>query len=90
VIMGYLGWIVLGLTAGYLASTFVNNRANGFLLDIGLGIVGAVMGGWLFNAYGSGGVTGLSLWSLLAAGSGAVVLLVARHTGPRAADHPNR
>ena len=43
---GVIGWIVLGLVAGYIASTLVNRRGEGLLMDIVLGIVGAVIGGW--------------------------------------------
>lgn len=78
-VMGVLGWIVLGLIAGFIASTLVNNRGEGFVLDILLGIVGAVIGGWLFNAVGSAGVTGFNVWSLLVALVGAALLLSVRH-----------
>ena len=76
---GIIGWIVLGLVAGYVASTLVNRRGEGLLMDIVLGIVGAVIGGWLFNAFGVAGVTGFNVWSLLVAVVGAVVLLVVWH-----------
>jgi uncharacterized membrane protein YeaQ/YmgE (transglycosylase-associated protein family) len=56
-----------------------NESWPGALLDIVLGIVGAVVGGWLFNTFGAAGVTGLNLYSLLVAVIGAVVLLVAYH-----------
>ena len=79
-VMGVLGWIVLGLIAGYIASTLVNKRGEGLAFDILLGIVGAVIGGWLFNAAGAAGVTGFNVWSLLVAVVGAVVLLVVWHT----------
>jgi uncharacterized membrane protein YeaQ/YmgE (transglycosylase-associated protein family) len=46
--MSFLSWIVLGLLAGFIASKIVNRHGSGFLLDILLGIVGAVVGGWLF------------------------------------------
>ena len=51
-VMGVIGWIVLGLIAGYIASTLVNKRGEGLAFDILLGIVGAVIGGWIFNAAG--------------------------------------
>ncbi len=50
--MSWIAWIVLGLIAGFIASKIVNNRGEGILLDIVLGIVGAVVGGWLFTAFG--------------------------------------
>ena len=77
--MSILAWIVLGLVAGFIGSKLVNKTGEGFLLDIVLGIVGAVVGGWLFNAFGASGVTGVNLYSLLVAVVGSVVLLVAYH-----------
>jgi uncharacterized membrane protein YeaQ/YmgE (transglycosylase-associated protein family) len=77
--MSFLAWIVLGLVAGFIGSKIVNKTGEGILLDIILGIVGAVVGGWLFNTFGAAGVTGLNLYSLLVAVIGAVVLLVAYH-----------
>ena len=87
-VMGVLGWIVLGLIAGFIASKLVNNRGEGLPFDILLGIVGAVIGGWIFNAAGATGVTGFNVWSLLVAVLGAVVLLVAWHAIRRSTSHP--
>lgn len=77
--MSFLAWIVLGLVAGFIGSKIVNKSGEGILLDIILGIVGAVAGGWLFNTFGAAGVTGLNLYSLLVAVVGAVIVLVAYH-----------
>ena len=77
--MSFLAWIVLGLVAGFIGSKIVNKSGEGILLDIVLGIVGAVVGGWLFNTFGAAGVTGLNLYSLLVAVVGAVLLLVLYH-----------
>ena len=77
--MGIIGWIVLGLFAGFIASKLVNKHGEGPMMDIVLGIVGALVGGWLFNALGSAGVTGFNAWSLLVAVVGAVVSLVVWH-----------
>jgi uncharacterized membrane protein YeaQ/YmgE (transglycosylase-associated protein family) len=77
--MGILAWIVLGLLAGFIGSKIVNKSGEGLLLDLVLGIVGAVVGGWLFNTFGHVGVTGLNLYSLLVAVIGAVVVLVLWH-----------
>ena len=77
--MSILAWIVLGLLAGFLGSKIVNKTGEGFILDIVLGIVGAVIGGWLFQSFGASGVSGLNLYSLLVAVVGSVVLLVAYH-----------
>ncbi len=83
--MSFLGWIVLGLLAGFIGSKIVNRRGEGMFLDILLGIVGAIAGGWLFTTFGASGVTGLNLYSLLVAVVGAVVLLVVYHAVRRAA-----
>mgnify|MGYP001547542599 CR=1 FL=1 len=77
--MSIIAWIVLGLIAGFIASKIVNKRGEGLLLDIVLGIIGALIGGWLFHAFGAAGVTGLNLYSLLVAVVGAIVLLVIYH-----------
>jgi uncharacterized membrane protein YeaQ/YmgE (transglycosylase-associated protein family) len=77
--MSLLAWIILGLVAGFVASKIVNKTGEGFVLDIVLGIVGAVAGGWVFHAFGMAGVTGFNLYSLLVAVAGSVLLLVAYH-----------
>ena len=77
--MSFLAWIVLGLIAGFIGSKIVNKQGEGLILDIILGIVGAVVGGWLFSLVGLGGVTGLNLYSLLVAVVGAMVVLWLYH-----------
>jgi uncharacterized membrane protein YeaQ/YmgE (transglycosylase-associated protein family) len=77
--MGIIAWIVLGLIAGFIASKIVNRSGEGPLLDIVLGVVGALVGGFLFNLVGAAGVTGFNIWSILVAVAGAVVLLLAYH-----------
>ncbi len=77
--MSFITWIVLGLVAGFIGSKIVNKAGEGILLDIVLGIVGAVVGGWLFSTFGASGVTGLNLYSLLVAVIGAVIFLFAYH-----------
>ncbi|HVP46503.1 MAG TPA: GlsB/YeaQ/YmgE family stress response membrane protein [Bryobacteraceae bacterium] len=83
--MSYLAWIVLGLIAGFIGSKIVNKRGEGLLLDIILGVVGAIVGGWLFSMFGASGVTGLNLYSLAVAVVGAIVVLVVYHAIRRAA-----
>ena len=78
--MSFVVWIVLGLIAGFIASKLVNKSGEGMLLDILLGIVGAVLGGWLFNAFGMQGVSGLNVYSVAVAVIGATVFLVAYHS----------
>jgi uncharacterized membrane protein YeaQ/YmgE (transglycosylase-associated protein family) len=75
----------LGLVAGFIGSKIVNKKGEGFLLDIVLGIVGAVVGGWLFKTFGASGVTGLNLYSLLVAVIGAVLVLLVYHAIRRVA-----
>lgn len=77
--MSFLAWIVLGLIAGFIASKIVNKSGEGVIMDIILGIVGAVVGGWLFNTFGHMGVTGLNLYSILIAVIGAIIVLIIYH-----------
>jgi uncharacterized membrane protein YeaQ/YmgE (transglycosylase-associated protein family) len=85
--MSIIGWIILGLIAGFIASQIVNRRGEGLILDLVLGIVGALVGGWIFAFFGAQGVTGFNLYSMLVAVIGAVVVLVIYHaiTGQRRA-----
>jgi uncharacterized membrane protein YeaQ/YmgE (transglycosylase-associated protein family) len=82
--MSYLAWIVLGLIAGFIGSKIVNRSGEGLLLDIVLGIVGAVVGGWLAGFFGLAGVSGLNLYSIAIAVGGAIVVLLAYHAIRRA------
>lgn len=77
--MSIIGWIILGLIAGFIASKIVNKQGQGFFLDIVLGVVGALVGGWLFELVGHAGVTGFNLYSMFVAIIGAVVVLVVYH-----------
>ena len=77
--MGILAWIILGLIAGFIGSKLVNKTGEGLIMDIVLGVVGAVVGGFVFSLFGAGGVTGLNLYSLVVAVIGAVVVLLAYH-----------
>ena len=82
--MSFLAWIVLGLLAGFIGSKIVNKQGEGIFLDIVLGIVGAIVGGWLFTTFGASGVTGFNVYSLLVAVVGSVGLLVIYHAIKRA------
>jgi uncharacterized membrane protein YeaQ/YmgE (transglycosylase-associated protein family) len=82
--MSILAWIVLGLIAGFIGSKIVNKKGEGLFVDIILGIVGAVVGGWLFRTFGGSGVTGLNIYSLAVAVVGAVVVLLVYHALRRA------
>jgi uncharacterized membrane protein YeaQ/YmgE (transglycosylase-associated protein family) len=83
--MSILAWIVLGLIAGFVGSKLVNRRGEGLIMDIVLGIVGAVVGGWLAGFLGLAGVSGLNLYSILIAIGGAIVVLLVYHAIRRAA-----
>lgn len=83
--MSYLAWIVLGLLAGFIGSKIVNKTGEGVILDIILGIVGAIVGGWLFTFFGASGVSGLNLYSLAVAVVGAIVVLLLYHAVRRTA-----
>ena len=82
--MSIISWIILGLVAGFLGSKVINKSGEGFFLDILLGIVGAVVGGWVFQYFGSTGVTGLNIYSLSVAFIGSVIVLILYHTIRRA------
>ncbi|HMK67920.1 MAG TPA: GlsB/YeaQ/YmgE family stress response membrane protein [Stellaceae bacterium] len=77
--MSIIGWIVLGLIAGFIGSKIVSKSGEGLIVDIVLGVVGAIVGGFLFNLVGAVGVTGFNLWSMFVAVVGAVVVLLIYH-----------
>ena len=77
--MSILGWIILGLIAGFIGSKIVNKSGEGVILDIVLGIVGAIVGGYLFSILGAAPVTGFNLYSMFVAVVGAIIVLVAYH-----------
>ena len=77
--MSIFAWLVLGLIAGFIGSKLVNKHGKGLVLDIILGIVGACAGGWLFNLFGAGGVSGLNLYSLIVAVIGSILVLWIYH-----------
>lgn len=77
--MSIIAWIVLGLVSGFIASKVVNKTGEGMVLDIVLGVVGAVVGGFLFHLVGATGVDGFNIWSLFVAVIGAIAVLVVKH-----------
>jgi uncharacterized membrane protein YeaQ/YmgE (transglycosylase-associated protein family) len=77
--VSFITWIVLGLIAGFIASKIVDKRGSGLLVDIVLGIVGAIVGGWLFVLLGGAGVSGVNLHSVFVAVVGAVAVLLVYH-----------
>lgn len=78
--MSIIGWIVLGLIAGFIASKIVNKQGEGLILDIVLGIVGAIVGGYLFSLFGGQGVNGVNVYSMFVAVVGAIIVLVIYHS----------
>jgi len=85
--MSIISWIILGLIAGFIGSKIVNKQGEGMLIDMALGIVGAIVGGILFSFFGATGITGLNIWSMIVAIVGSVVVLWIYHaiTGRRTA-----
>ena len=77
--MSIIAWIIVGLIAGFVASKIVNRTGEGVILDVLLGIGGAIVGGWLFHIFGMSGVTGLNLYSTVVATIGAVVVPFVYH-----------
>jgi uncharacterized membrane protein YeaQ/YmgE (transglycosylase-associated protein family) len=77
--MSIIAWIVLGLLSGFIASKVVNKTGEGMVIDIVLGIVGAVVGGFLFHLVGATGVDGFNIWSMFVAVVGAMVVLGIKH-----------
>ncbi len=77
--MSVLGWIILGLISGFIASKVVNDKGEGCFLNIALGLVGAMVGGSIFSAIGGTSVTGFNLYSMFVAIIGAIVVLVLWH-----------
>lgn len=78
--MSILAWLVVGLIAGFIASKLVNKNGGSLIFDLVLGVIGAVVGGWLFGLMGAGDqVTGINIMSIVVATIGAVVVLFIYH-----------
>ena len=77
--MSILAWLVVGLIAGFLASKVVNKAGSGLVMDIVLGVIGALVGGFMFNFFGHSAPTGINLYSIFVSFIGAVVVLVIYH-----------
>ena len=74
--MGIVSWIILGLIAGFIGSKIVDKQGQGLWLNIALGIVGALVGGFLFDLFGATGVTGFNIYSMIVAVVGSIVVLL--------------
>ena len=77
--MSIIAWLVLGAIAGFIASKIIESSGQGLLLDIVLGIVGAVVGGYVFTLLGAAPVTGFNLYSMFVAIVGAIIVLAIYH-----------
>ena len=77
--MSIIAWIILGLIAGFIGSKIVNKSGEGLILDIVLGVVGAIVGGFIFRLFGASGVNGINIYSLIVAVIGAIVVLFVYH-----------
>jgi uncharacterized membrane protein YeaQ/YmgE (transglycosylase-associated protein family) len=74
--MEIIVWIIFGALAGWIASIIAKtNAAQGTVADIVLGIIGALVGGYVFNFFGAQGVSGFNLYSLLVAVVGALIVI---------------
>ena len=71
---GFIWWIVIGLLAGWIAGHLTRGRGFGCLVDVILGLIGAVVGGWIFTRLG---IIAFGFWGSLAAATVGAVVLVA-------------
>jgi len=78
---GVILWVIFGALVGWIASLIMKTDAQqGALMNIVLGVIGAFVGGWLFQAFGVQGVTGFNIYSLIVATIGAIVVIgIARY-----------
>jgi uncharacterized membrane protein YeaQ/YmgE (transglycosylase-associated protein family) len=74
-----IGWLILGLLAGWLAGKISRGRGFGCITDIVLGLIGGVLGGWIFTKLGMVGYSSSFLYSLAAATVGAVIIVAIAH-----------
>jgi len=77
--MSIFWWIILGLIAGFIGSKIVNKTGSGMYMDIALGVVGAIVGGFLAGLIFGTGITGFNVWSLIVAVAGSVIVLWVYH-----------
>jgi len=77
--MSVIGWLLLGLVAGFIGNRVYGSSGQGLVLDIVLGIVGSVVGGLIFSFFGVQGISGFNIWSIIVAVIGALVVLYVYH-----------
>lgn len=74
--LGFIGWIILGGLAGWVASLITKtDKSQGFFGNILVGIIGGLVGGFVFGLFGGAGVTGFNIWSFLVALVGAIICI---------------
>ncbi|MBW6468075.1 MAG: GlsB/YeaQ/YmgE family stress response membrane protein [Anaerosomatales bacterium] len=74
--MGLLSWVAVGLVAGLLAQAIMGGgERKGCIVTVILGIIGALVGGFVMGLFGFSGVGGVDLWSIIVATIGAIILL---------------
>ena len=85
--MSILAWLIFGLISGFIAGKIVDGSGRGIIVDILLGVVGAMVGGWVFTFFGEAPVTGFNIYSMVVAVVGSIIVLVIYHAlfkrGPR-------
>jgi uncharacterized membrane protein YeaQ/YmgE (transglycosylase-associated protein family) len=77
--MGIIAWLVVGMVAGFIGSKIVNKSGKVLIVDVILGVIGALVGGEIFQAFGFAGVNGVNLWSILVAVIGSCIVLTLYH-----------
>jgi len=82
--MSVVGWIIMGLIAGFIANRTTSRSGDGVIPDIVIGVIGALIGGWLMAMLAGGDMHGVNLYSMLVAMLGAAVLLAVTYAVRRA------
>ncbi len=77
--MSVFGWLGVGLLVGFVASRLYECTSDDFFLSIVLGVLGAIVGGWIFSLFADGSGNGVNLYSFLAALMGAAIVLLIYH-----------
>jgi uncharacterized membrane protein YeaQ/YmgE (transglycosylase-associated protein family) len=78
--MSIIAWLILGLISGFIASKIVNKTGEGFIMDIVLGVIGALVGGWISTRIFHGPpVSGLNITSFIVSIVGAIIVLLVWH-----------
>ena len=72
--MSIIAWIIVGIISGWIAEKIMG-RNDSFLMNLVIGVVGALIGGFILGLFDAEGATGFNIWSIFVAVLGAVVLL---------------